>query len=68
MAVKGDSMKHPEQIEIEAAKLVAELYAENSSPMETFGITWSQTQMLERKLPGIVIKFTPDDGKKRACC
>ncbi|MDU6686675.1 MAG: hypothetical protein E6470_24110 [Enterobacteriaceae bacterium] len=61
-------MKHLEQIEIEAAELVAELFAGNSSPMETFGINWSQTQMLERKNPGIVIKLAPDDGKKRACC
>lgn len=61
-------MKHREQIEMEAAQLVAELFADNASPMETFGITWSQTQMLERKNPGIVIKLTPDDGKRRACC
>ena len=61
-------MKHHEQIEMEAARLVAELFADNAYPMETFGITWSQTQMLERKNPGIVIKLAPDDGKRRACC
>lgn len=61
-------MKHLEQIEIDAAQLVAELYADNSSPMESFGISWSQTQMLERKNPGVVIKLAPDDGKKRAYC
>lgn len=65
---KGIFMKHHEQIEIEAAKVVAELFAGNASPMETFGITWSQTQMLERKNPGVVIKLVPDDGKKLAYC
>jgi hypothetical protein len=61
-------MKHIDQIEIEAARLVAELFADNSSPMESFGITWSQTQMLERRNPGVVIKLAPDDGRKHACC
>lgn len=61
-------MKNIEQIEMEAAQLVSELFADNSSPMETFGITWSQTQMLERKNPGVVIKLAPDDGRKRAYC
>ncbi|MGV7093836.1 hypothetical protein [Siccibacter turicensis] len=61
-------MKHFEQIEIEAAELVAELFADNQSPMESFGISWSQAEMLERRNPGVVIKLAPDDGKKRAYC
>lgn len=57
-----------EQIELEAAELVAELYANDQSPMETFGISWSQAEMLERRNPGVVIKLAPDDGKRRAYC
>lgn len=57
-----------EQIERDAAAIVAELFAGNGSPMEGFGITWNQAQMLERKNPGIVIKIAPDDGRRRACC
>ena len=60
-------MNNFEQIEREATQLVAELFADNQSPMESFGISWSQAEMLERRNPGMVIKLVPDDRKRRAC-
>lgn len=61
-------MKNFEQIEREATELVAELFADNQSPMESFGINWSQAEMLERRNPGMVIKLAQDDGKRLAYC
>lgn len=60
-------MKNFEQIESEAAALVAELFADDKTPMESFGISWSDAEMLERRNPGVVIKLAPDDCRKIAC-
>lgn len=56
-------------LEAQAEALVAELFANDKTPMEQFGTSWAQVEMLERRVPSLVNELnTPKDSFPEALC
>ena len=60
-------MKKTEMTIAEASKLVAEMFADGKNPMERFGISWDEAELVERNNPDLVVKATYPDKKRYAC-
>lgn len=63
-------MNYLKTLEAQAEALVAELFANDKTPMEQFGTSWSQIEMLERRVPSLVSELNAptDDYPKALCC
>ncbi|WP_099073846.1 MULTISPECIES: hypothetical protein [Proteus] len=63
-------MNYLKTLEAQAEALVAELFANDKTPMEQFGTSWSQIEMLERRVPNLVSQLNAptDDYAKALCC
>ncbi|HEK0415889.1 TPA: hypothetical protein SMT83_000737 [Proteus mirabilis] len=63
-------MNYLKTLEAQAEALVAELFANDKTPMEQFGTSWSRIEMLERRVPNLVSQLDAptDDYSKALCC
>ncbi|HDU8551899.1 hypothetical protein Q4R15_11760 [Morganella morganii] len=63
-------MNYLKTLEAQAEALIAELFANDMTPMEQFGTSWAQVEMLERDVPRLVynLNLPRSDFPEALCC